>query len=83
MQALLLLVLLFLYSLSVGIGGASALFVGTDVSFAANPVAGLFGVYPATAMSAGMTKAGLSTAVGFFGVQTVQNSVGSQFVKKE
>jgi len=64
-------------SLSLGIGGAAGMFVGTDVSFVDNPFKGFVGVTPEMAPLAGMVQAGKSTATGFIGMQTIQNTVAA------
>jgi hypothetical protein len=63
--------------LSVSIGGATAAFVGTDVSFAAgtNWLQPLVGIPPGTAPLVGCLSAGSSTALGFTCVQSLQNVV--------
>ena len=47
--------------------------MGTDVSCAANWMPPLRGVEAATALLTGSAKAGMSTAIGFAGLQTFQN----------
>jgi hypothetical protein len=62
--------------LSLAVGGATGMFVGTDVSFGAeNYLAPIVGI-PETASTVGSAAiAGSSTALGFVGVQAVQNTV--------
>lgn len=69
------------FRLSLGIGGAAGLFVGTDVSFVHNPFKEYIGVFPDTAPLEGMQRAGLSTALGFMAMQTVQNTGGALFFR--
>jgi hypothetical protein len=60
--------------LSVAIGGATACFVGTDVSYGdANWLRGIVGVEDGLGAVHGSILAGTSTALGFGAVQTVQN----------
>lgn len=60
--------------LSVAIGGGTACFVGTDVSFGdANWLRGIVGIEETTADLLGCAKAGTSTFLGFAALQTVQN----------
>lgn len=70
--------------LSVSIGGATGCFVGTDVSFVTgegaaavdtNWLRGVVGIEDGTSDVTGMMTAGCSTALGFGGVQMVQNAV--------
>lgn len=65
-------------SLSVAIGGATACFVGTDVSFVVNGVETnwlrpLVGIEEGTSDLFGMATAGSSTAIGFTALQMCQN----------
>lgn len=60
--------------LSVSVAGAAGLFVATDVSLANNMLAPYFGITSQMSDLSGIGTAGLSTAVGFAGVQTLQNS---------
>jgi hypothetical protein len=61
-------------ALSVAIGGATAAFVGTDVSYGdANFLRPIVGIEEGMSSAAGIATAGLSTALGFSAVQTVQN----------
>jgi hypothetical protein len=63
-----------LQGLSVAIGGATACFVGTDVSFgAANFLMPVFGVDAGVSTLQACSIAGMSTATGFVAVQAVQN----------
>ena len=64
--------------LSVSVAGAAGLFVATDVSLANNFLAGYFGITEEMSNLSGIGTAGMSTAVGFTGVQTLQNT----FMKK-
>ena len=60
--------------LSIAVGGATGVFVGTDVSYGSeNWMAGLIGVQDDDAILTGMIKAGSSTALGFTAIQLVQN----------
>lgn len=59
--------------LSVAIGGASAAFVGTDVSFADNFLRPLVGVEEGMSNLAGCVTAGASTALGFTAIQGAKN----------
>jgi len=61
--------------LSVSIGGGSACFVGTDYTLLGNPLKGLIGIRPDDSVLLGCSRAGLSTAVGYFALQTGQNLV--------
>lgn len=64
--------------LSLSVGGATGVFVGTDISYGTgnwiDPVLGI-GVTDADSDFVGMVKAGTSTAIGFGVVQSVQNMV--------
>ena len=60
--------------LSVSVAGAAGLFVATDVSLANNYLAAYFGITDGMSNLAGIGTAGMSTAVGFTGVQTLQNT---------
>lgn len=60
--------------LSVSVAGAAGLFVATDVSLANNFLAAYFGVTDQMSNLAGIGTAGMSTAVGFTAIQTVQNT---------
>ena len=60
--------------LSLAVGGATGVFVGTDTSYGAeNWMTGLIGIGDDDAILMGMVKAGSSTALGFCAVQLVQN----------
>ncbi len=60
--------------LSIAVGGATGVFVGTDISYGSeNWMAGLIGVQDDDAILTGMIKAGSSTALGFSAIQLVQN----------
>lgn len=61
--------------LSVSIGGATAVFVGTDPALVGNVFADLVGVTDEMADFEGMCRAGLSTAIGFSGSQAAFNVV--------
>lgn len=61
-------------ALSVAIGGATGMFVGTDVSMVDNTLRGFVGIEDGTATLTGMAIAGKSTAVGFLGVQAGMNA---------
>ena len=64
------------FALSVSIGAATACFVGTDVSYGAdNWLRPVVGIEDSFSVPLGMCLAGSSTALGFFGLQTVQNVV--------
>ena len=60
--------------LSVSVAGAAGLFVATDVSLANNYLAAYFGITDGMSNLAGIGTAGMSTAVGFTGVPTLQNT---------
>ena len=67
-------------ALSISIGGATACFVGTDVSFVANGVdqnwlRGIVGIEDGVSDLVGCATAGSSTAIGFTVVQMGQNVV--------
>lgn len=67
-------------ALSVSIGGATACFVGTDISFVTNGVdqnwlRGVVGIEEGFSDLRGMATAGSSTALGFTAVQMGQNVV--------
>jgi hypothetical protein len=59
--------------LSIGIGGAAAVFVGTDFAMLDNPFRSIFGVLPTDSTLVGCVRAGASTAAGYFTLQMVQN----------
>jgi len=59
--------------LSIAIGGGSAMFVGTDYNMIGNPFKDLLGITPTDTALMGCIRAGTSTAVGFFALQTGQN----------
>lgn len=61
-------------ALSVAIGGATGMFVGTDVSMADNVFRGFVGIEDGFSTATGMAIAGKSTAVGFLGVQAAMNA---------
>jgi len=62
--------------LSLAIGGASACFVGTDISYgAANFLSPVLGIAPDTPVLFGSLLAGSSTALGFTSLQMVENIV--------
>ena len=64
------------FALSVSIGAATACFVGTDVSYGdGNWLRPVVGIEDTFSVPLGMCLAGSSTALGFFGLQTVQNIV--------
>ena len=63
--------------LSAGIGGAAGVFVCTDINAVGNPLADLVGVAADNTAVEGCAKAGLSTAIGFAGLQTIQNGTGA------
>jgi len=72
--------------LSVAIGGASGMFVGTDVTIIKNPIDAFVGVYPEMSTLQACTKAGTSTGVGFALFHTLQNTraqASSAYVTKE
>jgi hypothetical protein len=62
-------------ALSMSIGGATGAFVGTDMVYLPdhNPLKDLVGVASTDTMQEACTKAGMSTAMGFYGAQTMQN----------
>jgi hypothetical protein len=60
--------------LSVAIGGAAAMFVGTDVTIPKNALDGVFGVFPEMGALEGCIRAGSSTAVGFALLHSIQNT---------
>jgi len=60
--------------LSLAIGGAAGMFVGTDITILKNPFDTFVGVYPDMTPLQGCIKAGTSTAVGFALVHSIQNS---------
>jgi len=60
--------------LSLAIGGASGMFVGTDVTIPKNPFDSFVGVYPDMDPLTGCFKAGTSTAVGFAFFHSIQNT---------
>jgi len=67
--------------LSVSIGGAAGGFVGTDVAYiagAGNPLASVVGIYPSDSVPMGLTKAGVSTSIGFVALQSAQNITTSK-----
>ena len=62
--------------LSVAIGGGTACFVGTDVSFGdANWLRPIVGIEETTPDMVGCAKAGLSTFIGFGVLQTAENEI--------
>lgn len=64
------------WQLSFAVGGATACFVGTDISYgAANWLRPLVGVEPTMSLLEGCARAGLSTGMGFTVAQTVPNVV--------
>jgi len=62
------------FGLSVAIGGAAGMFVGTDVTIINNPFLTFVGVYDYMTPFQGCIKAGTSTAVGFAAFHTIQNT---------
>jgi len=64
--------------LSVAIGGASAMFVSTDVTIPKNALDTVFGVFPEMGVIEGCLRAGSSTAVGFALLHSVQNTRASE-----
>jgi len=60
--------------LSIAIGGATGMFVGTDVTILKNPLDSFVGVYPETSPLLGCVKAGTSTGVGFALFHSIQNT---------
>jgi len=60
--------------LSVAIGGASGMFVGTDITIPKNCLDSFVGVYPDMTPVEGCIKAGTSTAVGFTLFHSIQNT---------
>lgn len=61
-------------ALSVAIGGATGMFVGTDVSMPDNLLRGFVGIEDSASTLTGMAIAGKSTAVGFAAVQSGMNA---------
>jgi len=59
--------------LSVSIGGGAACFVGTDYSMIGNPFRALLGIAPTDTALMGCVRAGTSTSIGYFAIQTAQN----------
>lgn len=67
--------------LSASIGGAAGGFVGTDVAYLdaiGNPLKDIVGVYPTDSVPVGLTKAGVSTSIGFVAIQSAQNIASSK-----
>jgi len=72
--------------LSVAIGGAGGMFVGTDVTILKNPFDSFVGVYPTMTSLKGCINAGTSTVVGFSFFHTLQNTrapASSAYVTKD
>jgi len=59
--------------LSVSIGGGAACFVGTDYNMIGNPFKNLLGIASTDTALMGCIRAGASTSIGYFAVQTAQN----------
>jgi len=74
------------FGLSVAIGGAAGMFVGTDVTIIKNPLDTFVGVYEHMTPLQGCIKAGTSTAVGFALFHSLQNTraqASSAYVTKD
>jgi len=72
--------------LAVAIGGATGMFVGTDITIVKNPIDTFVGVFPNNTPFEGCVKAGTSTALGFYLFHTIQNTraqASSAYITKD